>query len=86
MTAKFNKGDLVAVKAPWTRETDLDRLGFPRIRNNTSGFNTFNGIIIDAVGGGVLGDGGRFPAWRVQAMDGHVHWYNEKHIKLLAKA
>lgn len=80
MTDKFNKGDLVAVKAPWTRETDLDHLGFPRIRNNTSGFNTFNGIIIDAV------DDLAFPAWQVQAMDGHVHWYNEKHIKLLAKA
>jgi hypothetical protein len=24
--------------------------------------------------------------WQVQAMDGHVHWYNEKHIKLVAKA
>ena len=77
MTAKFNKGDLVAVKAPWTRETDLDHLGFPRIRNNTSGFNTFNGIIIRV---------GTELRWQVQAMDGHVHWYNEKHIKLLAKA
>ena len=83
---KFKKGDLVAVKAPWTMKTEIDRLGFPRIRNNTSGFNTFNGIIIDAVPSRDLADGGRFPAWRVQTMDGHVHWYNEKHIKLLAKA
>ena len=78
MTAKFNKGDLVAVKAPWTRETDLDRLGFPRFDHNTGGFNTFVGIIINS-------NKKYDNHWQVQAMNGNLCWYEERHIKLLAK-